>query len=76
MSIIFEKNDFFLNFIAAAIGCFVCSSINKNNPGCEDTFNNTYPGFYQSQCQTGRKDRTGLFPASACVKFKGTVGKK
>ena len=53
---------------ASAIGCFVCSSINHNNPECEDTFNNT-GRFYDPKCQAWLTGRVGLFPATQCVKI-------
>jgi len=54
------------------IGCFVCSSIDGSEPDCEDVFNNT-GRFYQFNCMAARKTRAGVFPASSCVKLKGTI---
>ncbi len=59
------------------IGCFVCHSVSGSDPLCEDPFNTTQvyyenETYYRSDCQSYRKGRNGLFPASACVKVKGT----
>ncbi|XP_059152518.1 uncharacterized protein LOC131938479 isoform X1 [Physella acuta] len=51
-----------------AIGCFVCTSINHDNPDCEDTFNNTGK-FYQADCWATRRDRVGMFPGTQCIKM-------
>lgn len=58
------------------LGCYVCQSIDGDNPYCEDPFNATYPNdtrdFFREDCRAGRKHRNGLFPATACVKVSGT----
>jgi len=56
-----------------SIGCFVCSSINGSEPECEDVFNNTGK-FYQEDCKAGRRDRSGVFPATGCIKMKAYNG--
>ena len=58
-----------------SLGCFVCQSLNRSDERCEDPFNATEPELFQSDCQSYRKGRDGLFPASACVKVKGTYCK-
>ncbi|KAF6017676.1 hypothetical protein EB796_002992 [Bugula neritina] len=55
------------------IGCYVCESINGSDPRCEDVFN-AYPDAYQSSCMAPRKNRSGTFPASTCIKFKARKG--
>ncbi|XP_037093063.1 uncharacterized protein LOC119112877 [Pollicipes pollicipes] len=56
----------------AAIDCFKCVSNNGDNPKCEDTFHNNITGdIYESPCMGGRKNRNGLFPATACIKLNG-----
>ena len=60
---------------AASIGCFVCFSIDRSNQGCEDTFHyNISYVEYQETCLTNRKGRTGLYPASSCIKLSGQSG--
>ena len=57
-----------------SIGCFHCTSIGGDNPACEDPFNSTEAfkqGLYKDNCLAGMKDRGGLYPATACVKFDG-----
>ena len=57
-----------------SIGCFHCTSIGGDNPACEDPFNSTEAfkqGLYKENCLAGMKDRGGLYPATACVKFDG-----
>ncbi|KAJ8921518.1 hypothetical protein NQ315_003136 [Exocentrus adspersus] len=59
-------------FLAFAIDCFKCISINKDYPACEDPFHNNYTlDVFQSPCMAGRKGRDGLFPATSCVKING-----
>ncbi|BFY98169.1 hypothetical protein BsWGS_01209 [Bradybaena similaris] len=53
---------------AEAIGCFKCTSVNHQNPECEDTFNNTGK-FYEEDCWAYRKGRTGVFPGTQCMKM-------
>ena len=60
---------------ASAIGCFVCSSINGSDPDCEDTFNNT-GDYYNAECKSGRKGRSGEFPGTECIKMKAELGKE
>lgn len=59
----------------SGLGCYVCQSIDGSNPDCEDPFNATYVNstrdYYNEDCYTGRKNRNGLFPSTACVKVKG-----
>ena len=60
---------------AQGIGCYVCTSFNRSEVRCEDTFNTSYPeeviNFYQPQCWGARKGREGLFPADHCIKIVG-----
>lgn len=56
----------------AAIDCFRCVSNDNDNPMCEDPFHNNFTSeIYESPCMGGRKDRNGLFPATACIKLNG-----
>ncbi|KAK7498455.1 hypothetical protein BaRGS_00010409, partial [Batillaria attramentaria] len=53
------------------IDCFKCTSVNHNEPRCEDPFNNTAPDlFYKPGCLATRRGRTGLFPSHRCIKMK------
>ena len=54
-------------FTVNCIGCFECTSINGSHPDCEDTFGNT-GGYYKADCLAGRKDRSGMFLGTECVK--------
>ncbi|XP_043270651.1 uncharacterized protein [Venturia canescens] len=55
-----------------ALDCFKCVSIGGNNKACDDPFhNNGSLEFFESPCQGGRKNRDGLFPATACIKLAG-----
>lgn len=55
-----------------AIDCFKCVSINGANPACEDPFHNNFTSdLLESPCMGGRKNRNGLFPATACLKLAG-----
>lgn len=54
---------------ADAIGCFQCTSVNKGNSACEDSFNNTDDKYYISDCWASRSGRHGLFPATECIKM-------
>ncbi|XP_062591407.1 uncharacterized protein LOC134252879 [Saccostrea cucullata] len=56
------------SYSANAIGCFVCTSLNRGNSGCEDTFNNTGK-YYRSDCKASRDGRMGMFPATQCIKM-------
>ncbi|KAK3095823.1 hypothetical protein FSP39_019680, partial [Pinctada imbricata] len=58
----------YLYLVALSIGCFVCTSMNHRNKDCEDTFNNTGK-FYKSSCWAPRSGRSGLFPATQCIKM-------
>lgn len=64
-------------FIAFAIDCYVCTSINWSDPYCEDAFNTSYDGvnYLQQNCMGYRKDRTGYFPADHCIKIAGASSK-
>jgi hypothetical protein len=53
------------------IGCFLCNSFNGSDTGCEDPFEPAYVN-YQSPCSQGKVGRTGVFPASYCIKMSGT----
>lgn len=52
----------------SAINCFKCTSINHNNPKCEDTFNAT-DDMYEQDCRATREGRSGLFPGTQCIKM-------
>ncbi|KAK3781966.1 hypothetical protein RRG08_051265 [Elysia crispata] len=54
--------------VTSSIGCFVCTSINRRNPECEDTFNNTGK-FYVEDCWASRRGRSGSFPGTQCIKM-------
>ncbi len=42
---------------------------------CEDPFHNNYTtDILERPCMGGRKNRNGLFPASACLKVAGKYG--
>ena len=69
-----QEIDFHLS--AAGIECFKCVSVNGSNPDCEDPFhNNRSVSFLEKPCLGGRKNREGLFPASACIKLHGRFSK-
>ena len=60
----------------------MCYSLNGSDPGCEDPFNSTFLNAstntldrYMPDCLAGKKERSGLFPASHCVKVSGTYCK-
>ncbi|XP_023342631.1 uncharacterized protein LOC111712290 [Eurytemora carolleeae] len=54
-----------------SIGCFKCTSVNGDNPACEDPFHNNVSDLYETPCMGGRKGRDGLYPASDCIKITG-----
>ncbi|KAF2363475.1 hypothetical protein FHG87_005773 [Trinorchestia longiramus] len=55
-----------------SIDCFKCVSVNGDNRACEDPFHNNYSTkILESPCMAGRKNREGLFPATACIKLSG-----
>ncbi|EGT40250.1 hypothetical protein CAEBREN_09760 [Caenorhabditis brenneri] len=66
----------------SGIGCFVCSSFDGENKGCEDPFNSTMDlssrdrdasavANYNYPCWAYKKGRHGLFPADHCIKIVG-----
>ncbi|CAB3397414.1 unnamed protein product [Caenorhabditis bovis] len=66
----------------SGIGCFVCSSFDGENKGCEDPFNSTMElntrdretstlANYNYPCWAYKKGRHGLFPADHCIKIIG-----
>lgn len=60
-----------------AIDCFKCVSLNRSNPACEDPFHNNFSAsLLVSPCWTGRRNRDGAFPATACIKLSGVYGKQ
>ncbi|GAB6025033.1 hypothetical protein CHUAL_010139 [Chamberlinius hualienensis] len=62
----------FLTNTARSLDCFKCVSVGSNYPACEDPFHNNYTvEILESPCMGGRKDRDGLFPATACLKLSG-----
>lgn len=58
---------------AESIGCFACHSVNKSNPLCEDPFNGIRE-LYKDNCHAGRKNRSGVFPGTSCIKFTAWLG--
>ncbi|XP_050421522.1 uncharacterized protein LOC126833956 [Adelges cooleyi] len=56
----------------AGIDCFKCVSLEWKNRACDDPFHNNFSsGLLESPCMGGRKNRNGLFPATACIKLTG-----
>ncbi|XP_029849427.3 uncharacterized protein LOC8051049 [Ixodes scapularis] len=54
------------------LDCFKCSSRNHSDLACEDPFHNNYSAaMLESPCMASRKNRNGLFPATACIKLNG-----
>ncbi|CAL4080025.1 unnamed protein product [Meganyctiphanes norvegica] len=54
------------------IDCYQCSSINGDDPSCEDPFHTNFTSsILHSPCMAGRKNRAGLFPATTCIKMAG-----
>ena len=48
-------------YSASSIGCFVCHSKDRDNPGCEDTFHYSSSAThtqYQEPCMATRKGRS------------------
>ncbi len=73
--------DFLVLFVCffgtsvGAIDCFKCVSVDGSNPACEDPFHNNFTSdMLESPCMGGRKNRNGLFPATACLKLSGVYG--
>ncbi|KAM7304809.1 hypothetical protein ISCGN_014709 [Ixodes scapularis] len=57
------------------LDCFKCSSRNHSDLACEDPFHNNYSAaMLESPCMASRKNRNGLFPATACIKLNGVYG--
>ncbi|XP_057364547.1 uncharacterized protein LOC130685280 isoform X2 [Daphnia carinata] len=68
---LFILPQFFITTVNA-IDCFKCVSVNGENPACEDPFHNNFTSdLLESPCMGGRKNRNGLFPATACLKLAG-----
>ncbi|KAI3388947.1 hypothetical protein SNEBB_007422 [Seison nebaliae] len=64
LSIIIKKDVY-------SIGCYRCTSINHSNVACEDVYEPSINSpMYHPTCQTGRRNRAGLFPATHCIKIK------
>ncbi|KAA0203233.1 hypothetical protein HAZT_HAZT004351 [Hyalella azteca] len=64
-----------MRYALASIDCFKCVSVNGENRACEDPFHNNYStSILESPCMAGRKNREGLFPATACIKLAGEYG--
>ncbi|XP_037522025.1 uncharacterized protein LOC119399277 [Rhipicephalus sanguineus] len=60
------------NMVAHGLDCFKCVSLDRENPACEDPFHNNYTAdLLVSPCMSSRKNRNGLFPATACIKLNG-----
>lgn len=62
---------FLFTSVAAKIDCYVCSSKNGSDTGCDDPFHPQYNDLRVS-CRQGMAGRYGLFPARYCIKMKGT----
>ena len=62
----------FLSWLVRSVGCFVCTSFNHSNPDCEDPFVNRDNRFYHKKCWSSHKRRTGVFPATQCIKMVAT----
>ena len=72
--------------LVASLGCYKCSSVNGSNPDCDDEFV-AKDAFYSPNCMAARKSyskdngkmlsgvRTGLYPATWCIKFKAIDSK-
>ncbi|CAN7993144.1 unnamed protein product, partial [Ixodes hexagonus] len=57
------------------LDCFKCASRNHSDLACEDPFHNNYSAdMLESPCMASRKNRNGLFPATACIKLNGVYG--
>lgn len=57
---------------AWCLDCFKCVSVGASNPSCDEPFHNNYTSdILETPCMGGRKDRNGLFPATACLKLSG-----
>ncbi|CAG2178181.1 unnamed protein product, partial [Oppiella nova] len=55
-----------------SIDCFKCTSSNGDNRRCEDPFHNNFSSaILHTPCWAGRKNRNGIFPATACIKLSG-----
>lgn len=54
-------------YTVQSLGCFECTSINRSQPDCEDTFHNI-GDYYKADCLAGRKARAGLFLGTECIK--------
>lgn len=60
------------NRAVRGLDCFKCVSLDHENPACEDPFHNNYTAdLLESPCMSSRKNRNGLFPATACIKLNG-----
>ncbi|KAG8198393.1 hypothetical protein JTE90_021637 [Oedothorax gibbosus] len=54
------------------LDCFKCVSVGGDNQPCEDPFHNNYTqDILEAPCWAGRKQRDGVFPATACIKLSG-----
>lgn len=59
-------------YLVSSISCYKCLSINGSNPSCEDSFQGDVankPSLLQAPCLTHLRGRTGLFPATHCIKL-------
>ena len=55
-----------------SLDCFKCVSVGGNYQPCEDPFHNNYTkDILEAPCWAGRKQRDGVFPATACIKLSG-----
>ncbi|GFX33961.1 uncharacterized protein TNCV_911641 [Trichonephila clavipes] len=58
-----------------SLDCFKCVSVGGDNQPCEDPFHNNYTkDILEAPCWAGRKQRDGVFPATACIKLSGIYG--
>lgn len=67
------------DFLVSSIACYKCSSINGSNPLCEDPFQGDIVGktsLLHTPCLTNLRNRTGLFPATHCIKLVAYGGGK
>ncbi|XP_015924619.1 uncharacterized protein [Parasteatoda tepidariorum] len=57
---------------SSGLDCFKCVSVGGDNQPCEDPFHNNYTkDILEAPCWAGRKQRDGVFPATACIKLSG-----
>lgn len=65
--------------LVSSISCYKCLSINGSNPSCEDRFQGDVTGkppLLSNPCLTYLRGRSGLFPATHCIKLIAYSGGK